>query len=410
MGNGWRYIIFLAMTLLMANFAYAQKTEIRVGMAISLSGKYDVLGKRNLQGTQLWVDWVNKEGGIFVKELGKKLPVKLIYYDDKSDKDTVLKLTERLIVEDKVDFLIGPYGSGLNLAAVAITERYGKLNFIHSGATDKLWAQGYKYVIGSLTPSSQYYKSAMEMMKTLRPEIKTIALITEDEPFNLSIREGIRRWAKELDFKIVFDEVYPQNPTDLSPILTKVRELAPDAILASSHFRDGVLLAKQAAELGVRPKLFALGSAPSTLEWWKAVGPAGANYTIATSQWEPVDAPKPEEHKNWYGPKLTGKGYNEWFKEVYKAPTDFRGVQSFVSGLVLQYGIEKSGSLDTDKIRAALIDMDIMTFYGRQKIDPKTAIQVGHGMVVGQWQDGKILAIWPPEVAEAKVIYPMPAK
>lgn len=380
--------------------------KIRVGLPISLTGKYDVLGTRNLQGARLWAEWANKKGGIYVKEEWKSLPVEVIWYDTKSDKDTTIKLTEKLINEDKVHFLLGPYGSSLTLASAAITEKYGKLMFSHSGASDKIWAQGYKYVIGVLTPSSYYYKSTMEMLATLKPPTKTLALITEDNPFNLSIRKGIKRWAKELGFQVIFDEVYPAPPSDLSPILSKVKRKAPDAILASSHFKDGALLAKQAAELGVYAKFFALGSAPSTVEWWNAVGPAGAQHTVATSQWEPIDAPDPAKFKNWFGPKMTGKQFNEWYKERWGKPTDFRGTQAFAAGLVLQWAIERAGSLDTDKVRAALNEMDIMTFYGRSKIDPATGIQVGHGMVAAQWQDGKKVVIGPPSLAVGKIVYP----
>lgn len=384
------------------------KEKIKVGLPISLTGKYDVLGQRNLEGARLWAEWVNKNGGIQVKELNKKLPVEVVWYDTKSDKDTTIKLTEKLISEDKVDFLLGPYGSSLTFASAAITEKYGKLMFSHSGASDKIWKQGFKYVIGVLTPSSYYYKSTMELLKSLAPPVKSIALITEDNPFNLSIRSGIKRWAKELGFNVVFDEVYPSPPSDLSPILSKVKGLAPDAILAASHFKDGALLAKQAAELKVYTKFFALGSAPSTLEWWSAVGPQGARYTVATSQWEPIDAPKADKFKNWFGPRLTAVQFNEWYKERWGKPTDFRGAQAFAAGLVLQWGIEKTGSLDTDKIRAALNTMDIMTFYGNQKIDPNTGIQIGHGMVIAQWQDSKKVVVGPPGLAAGKVVYPIP--
>ena len=384
------------------------KDRIKVGLPISLSGKYDVLGQRNLEGARLWVEWVNKNGGIEVKDLKKNLPVEVVWYDTKSDKDTTIKLTEKLISEDKVDFLLGPYGSSLTFAAAAISEKYGKLMFSHSGASDKIWKQGFKYVIGVLTPSSYYYKSTMELLKTVDPPVKSIALITEDNPFNLSIRAGIKRWAKELGFDVVFDEVYPSPPSDLSPILSKVKRLNPDAILAASHFKDGALLARQAAELKVTPKFFALGSAPSTLEWWKAVGRQGARCTVATSQWEPIDAPKADMFKDWFGPRLTALQFNAVYKKRWGKPTDFRGAQAFASGIVLQWGIQNAGSLDTDKIRTALNKMDIMTFYGRQKIDPKTGIQVGHGMIIAQWQDGKKVVVGPPGLEEGKLVYPIP--
>src|SRR3989304_9049696 len=124
----WRIVTAALITAVLgtASGLEAQQDEIAVGMAISLSGKYDVLGSRNLQGARMWADWVNEQRGIFVKERGKRLPVKVIWYDDKSERGTVVQLTEKLIVEDRVDFIIGPYGSGLNLAALAGTERHGR--------------------------------------------------------------------------------------------------------------------------------------------------------------------------------------------------------------------------------------------------------------------------------------------
>jgi branched-chain amino acid transport system substrate-binding protein len=403
------FLILTSMLIVGATAPVAYGADkVKVGLPISITGKYDVLGMRNLQGARLWAEWANEQGGIYVKEAGKKLPVEVVWYDTKSDKDTTMKLTEKLINEDKVHFLLGPYGSSLTLASAAITEKYGKLMFSHSGASDKIWAQGYKYVIGVLTPSSYYYKSTMEMLAALDPPTKTVALITEDNPFNLSIRKGIKKWAKELGFNVVFDEVYPAPPTDLSPILSKVRRKEPDAILASSHFKDGALLARQAAELRVHPKFFALGSAPSTTEWWNAVGPRGARYTIATSQWEPIDAPDPARFSNWFGPKMTGTQFNAWYKKRWGKPTDFRGTQAFAAGLVLQWAVEQAGSLDTDKVRAALNKMDIMTFYGRSMIDPATGIQVGHGMVAAQWQEGKKVVVGPKELAVGGIVYPIP--
>jgi len=387
--------------------SWADRDAIKVGMSLSMSGKYDVFGKRELWGSKLWAQWVNEKGGIHVKELGKKLPIELVWYDDKSDKGVTVKMIERLIVEDKVDYILGPYGSGLNMAAASVTERYGKLMIIHAGASDKIYHRGWKYVVGVLTPSTRYYMSAMEMMSKLKPEIRRIAIIVEDNPFNLSIRDGIRMWAKVLGFEEVFHEVYPLHPTDLSPILTKVKGADQDAILAASHFRDGALLAKQIAEYKVYTKLIGFGSAPSTTEWWKTLGGV-ANYHISASQWEPVDAPDPAKFSNWYGPKMTGREFNDWFKKTWGEGTDFRGTQIFQAGLALQWGIEKGGSLDTDKIRKALNDVDFMSFYGRCKIDPETGIQIGHEMVVPQWQDGKLVVVWPLSLAEGKLIYPIP--
>jgi branched-chain amino acid transport system substrate-binding protein len=105
---------------------------------------------------------------------------------------------------------------------------------------------------------------------------------------------------------------------------------------------------------------------------------------------------------------MTASQFNNWYKKRWGKPTDFRGTQAFAAGLVVQWGIENAGSLDTDKVRAALNKMDIMTFYGRSMIDPATGIQVGHGMVAAQWQGGKKVVVGPPDLAVADIVYPIP--
>ncbi|MBU2552156.1 MAG: amino acid ABC transporter substrate-binding protein [Proteobacteria bacterium] len=384
----------------------AMAGEIVVGMPCSLSGPYQVLGVRNLQGVRMWAEEVNARGGL--QAGSEKRPVKVVWYDDRSDKDTAIHLTERLVTREKADFLMAPYGSSLTLAASVVSERRGRLMLCHSAASDRIWSKGYRFLVGVLTPASLYYQSTLEMLKTLDPPVLTLALISEDEPFNRSIAGGVRQRAADMGFRIVLDETYAAHPKDLKPLLAKVKAAGPDAILAASHFLDGVLLARQAAEMKTGAKFFALGSAPSTLEWWNTATPSVAAGTAAASQWEPLERPDPARIENWYGPRLTGAQLNERWKTRWGGPTDFRGVQAYAAGLVLEWAVERAGAFETAPVRAALDDMDITTVYGRQKIDPATGIQTGHRMLITQWQDGRNVCVWPPEAATGRLVYPRP--
>ena len=125
--------------------------EIKFGVAISLSGRYSVQGMESFEGLNLWVKDANQPGGILVKKNGKKLPVNLIYYDDESSVDKCQRLVERLIVEDKVDVLIGPYSSGLTLSAAPIAEKYKKTLWNHGGSSAEIFKKGFRYIVSIIT-------------------------------------------------------------------------------------------------------------------------------------------------------------------------------------------------------------------------------------------------------------------
>jgi ABC-type branched-subunit amino acid transport system substrate-binding protein len=153
---------------------------IKIGYSISLTGSYAATAKRQHEGVLLWADWVNRQGGIFVKEYNSRIPVKLVWYDDESNTDRAIALYERLITVDKVDFLLGPYGSPLTAAVAPIAEKYKKLLISSLGSDDYIFEQGYKYIVQPLTPASFYFHSTLDMVKALDPAAKKVAIIYRD--------------------------------------------------------------------------------------------------------------------------------------------------------------------------------------------------------------------------------------
>lgn len=191
----WGLVLFVLMITLPA--VSHSKDNILVGTTISTTGSFTFASSQGFKGLQVWVDEVNKRGGIFVKELNKKLPLKLVYYDDRSDKETVVKLYEKLVTEDKVDICFAPFGSTLTGAAAAITEKHGNMLIIWSAAADAIYDQGYKYIVSATeVPNSLMPKPEVEHMASLG--VKKMAVIYSDEPFTA----GMARFAKSIGEKL----------------------------------------------------------------------------------------------------------------------------------------------------------------------------------------------------------------
>ncbi len=381
------------------------KETIIVGFPASLTGRYELLGKQGLDGLQIWAETVNKTGGIFVKDLNRKLPVKIVYYDDRSDKDTAVRLTEKLIVEDKADFIFPPYSSGLTFATSPISEKYHKLSFAWGASADEIWTQGYRYVVGVYTPAALYHASAMDLFAQKYPKGK-IALIAEDEVFSVASDKGAEARAKELGLQVIYKDRYPQNPTDLSPIFFKIKELKPDGIFVSGHLKDNVLLVKQLVELKVDMKFVSIVSGSSATSFGKDTGGA-ADYTFAPSQWEAVQT-DPAKIANWAGPKISPKEWAVQFKAKYGYEPDYRAAGSYAAAVILQVAVEKAGSLDSDKVREALVGMDVTTLFGKFKVDPATLNQIGHQMILIEWLQSKKVVVYPSDFAEGQPVIPMP--
>src|SRR5712692_9858738 len=146
--------------------------KIRLGTSISLSGRYMIQGKESFEGLCLWVKDVNQLGGISITAYGRRFPVELIHCNDESLVDKCQRFIERLIVDDKVDLLIGPYSSGHTLAAAPIAEKYRKILWNHGGSSDEIFERGFTYIVSAITPASRYLVEIIDMVRKLDKELK----------------------------------------------------------------------------------------------------------------------------------------------------------------------------------------------------------------------------------------------
>ncbi len=391
----------------------AGEEKIVIGMPISLTGKYSVEGEMSLIGALAVIEWINEQGG--VKVGGKTYMFDLKYYDDESNPDRVISLTERLITQDKVDFLISPYSSGLTFKAAPIADKNGVLMIAQGAASDKIFQQGYQYVVQVYTPGSRYLTSALDFVKATDPNAKKVAIIYKENEFSRTVAEGARKYAEQLGFQVVFYKSYPADVSDLTPILQELAASQPDIIIGGGHFQDGQLLAKQLAELNINAKLVSILVAPALPKFYEALGSLADGITYP-AQWEmgvKYSPDKVPEGYEWYGPTIDE--FLKYFTSVAESRFQKQGLKPSYHAagggaavLMLAKALEMAGTTDTDAVRKAMNNLQIQTFFGKLKIDPETGLQIGHDMILGQWQSGSKVIIWPPEAANAEPIYPLP--
>lgn len=370
---------------------------IKIGAAVSETGKYAREGKDVRQGYNLWADWVNNEyGGITVGDVTHQ--VEIIFYDDESDPDTTSRLIEKLVTEDEVDVLLGPYSSSLTMSASAIAEKYDMIMVEGNGSSESLFERGFKNLFAVLTPAGNYGESAL---KALADKGATSVVIAyEDTAFPTSVALGAQKWAEEYGLEVLAVETYPKDIADVSGIMSKFKELEPDVFLGGGHFNDALLFVRAAKEQDFNPKAMIITVGPSNPQFAEEVG-ADAEYIIGPTQWERTMAYADE----YFG---TAEEYAQRYDAMWGESPTYQAAESTATALALQLAIEKAGSLDTAAIRTALNELDVTTFYGPINFD-ETGKNAGKPMGSIQIQNGEIKVVAPDGSAEAELLYPMPA-
>src|SRR5260370_16419125 len=226
--------------------ALAEDTIV-FGAAISLTGKTAREGEYPGDGYQFYVDTMNQAGGIKVG--GKTYKVALKYYDDESKSERTAQLVEKLINEDKVNFLLGPYASAPTATAAPIAEKY-KIPMVEAnGSAESIFNKGYKYSFMVLSPAKLYLRGVLDLVHLKDPAAKTVAILGENEPFSKEVASGAAEYAKQIGMDVVYHELYPSNTQAVSSLLTNVKPKNPHIVLGAGHLQDSPFTVKQSKYL-----------------------------------------------------------------------------------------------------------------------------------------------------------------
>ncbi|WP_371422363.1 amino acid ABC transporter substrate-binding protein [Tardiphaga sp.] len=377
-----------AAIVLQAGIASAQDS-LRIGAPLPLTGALAPEGAKLKQGYELWQEKVNAAGGIKAGE--KKLKIELVYYDYQSTTPKAVQLAEKLITDDKVDFLFSPFGSGAAKAVSAVAEKAGVPLLASSASSAEVFDQGYKNLFGLYTDNSTLSEPIADLIKAKLPNVKRVAILARNDLYPLSLANEFEKSAKKRGFEVVFFEKYPIGTLDHSSALTQLRAAKPDWVVVTGYINDLILARKQAGELKVGGQVYTLINGPAYKEWIDAVGPLSENVTTAS----------------WFHPILNYKSEDVFgstqdfvaqFKTKYGAEPDFTQASGAAVGVILQLAVERAASKDRDAVREQLVKGGFKTFFAPISFGP-TGIANSYIPPVYQIQQGKVQVVYPADIA-----------
>ncbi|HEY5637938.1 MAG TPA: amino acid ABC transporter substrate-binding protein [Burkholderiales bacterium] len=382
--------------------AKVEGDKIILGSAISITGKYSQEGKNARDGYDLAVKMINDKGGVKVGDKSYKLEVK--YYDDESTPARTAQLLERLISQDGVKYVLGPYSSGTTKAAAPVTEKY-KIPMVEAeGASRSLFTQGYRYLFAVLSTSEQYLASAIALAAETakkqgkKPSDVRIAMAFENDPFSLDVRAGVVDDAKKYGMKIVIDDKLPRDLSDMSATLTKVKALKPDLLVVSGHTKGASTAGRQINEMGISVPMIAMTHCESA----DIIGKfgAGAEGILCPTQWAETLSYK----DSLFG---TAKQYNDLFLKTYTGydTVPYQSAQASAAVQVWADAFTRAQSFDTEKLRDTIAATNLDTFYGKVKFSP-AGNNIAKPMVLRQVQNGGYHVVAPSEWASHKLVFP----
>ncbi len=373
--------------------------SVRIGYAISLSGvNAQGAAVTTLSGYKLWVDDVNKKGGLMIKEFNKRIPIEVTEYDDTSNAETMVRLVERLMTQDKVDFVLPPWSTGFNLASAPVFARngYPQLAVTANSNDEPALVKQMPTLFFFLNEPRNFGAALGQVLGKLKSENKInnkIVMFSVGDQFGAELSSGATPVLQQAGFEIVLRKSYPLGSADLTNEIKEAKASAADTFVAYSYPPDTFMLTNTAITQGYNPKVFHVGVGA-------AFAPFGANLkekaqgVLGLGGWDP-----------------SLPGAQDYVKRqmalLNRAPDGWAAPVTYASLQVLEQAIEKAGTLDRKKVLDTIAnDGPWQTIVG--PIDLKTHIR-GKQFGVGQWQDGQFVGIAPTDLAGAKpIVFPKP--
>lgn len=329
---------------------------------------------------KLWVTQVNDRGGLKMKD-GSKRKIDLIEYDDRTDPGESIKAVERLATQDKADFIVAPYGTGLNLATAPVFAKYGYPQIAVSAITDKgpELTKRYPTLFLTLGTTTAFANSVADILKKLVDEGKIgkkVAMVNVADAFGIELAEAARPIFKKHGLEIVFDKSYPLGTQDLSPVMKGAKAASPDAFVAWSYPPDTFALAELAKIEGLKVKAYYSAVATCFPGFGKKYGKSAEGILGAGG----INPDAPEL-----------KGYYEAHKKITGIDADYwAGPVTYASLQVLEQAIEGTGGVDRAAVTDYIKKNSFKTVLGNWSFKNQVIEQF---WTVGQWQGGHFVGV-----------------
>ncbi len=393
-GLPWAAIV-LALGLGSAT-SQAADNQIVLGASVQLTGPVANTGRYYRDAYQFAIDRINQKGGVQVGDKHYTLALKL--YDNQSDVNLSVRQYTQLVSRDKVNFLLGPFASNFALADSAVSEKYQIPMVQGGGASDQIFARGFKYVFGTLAPASNYFGSTIALFKQLKPEPAKVALLYADDSFDVSVAKGTRPFLEKAGVKTVLDERYSSNASDFNTLLSQIKAKQTDAVLVAGHETEILNFIRQAKSLDVSPKLYSFTVGVPSEDFRKALGP-DANYAFGMTAWLPSENLKDE----WFGDAAQ---FAKAWEAKYQYEPDYHAASGVSDVETVVKAIEKAGTLDPKAVRDTLAASDFQSLYGHIAFAANGQISLDQTVI--QVQDGQPVAIFDGSKILHAPEYPMP--
>jgi branched-chain amino acid transport system substrate-binding protein len=381
----------LAAALVSGAGAFGQDV-VRVGAPLPLTGPLSPEGIKQKEGYDLWAQTANAKGG--VKAGGKSYKVEIVYVDYASNTPRAVQAAERLITDDKVNFLFSPFGSGATKAASNVSEKYGIPTIAATASSAQVYDQGYKYLFGTFTPNDTLTEPLADIVSKRNAAVKRIAILARNDLFPLAIGEEMQKSAKKRNLDVVMFEKYAIGTLDHASAITQMRAARPDWVFATGYINDLILIRKQMKDLGVAAPVVTMIAGPAYKEFIDAAGPLAENISSA-AWWHPA------VRYNGKGVFGSTESFNKLWSAKYNGEPDYAQASAAAAGEIFQLAVETAGTLDPAKVRDALAAMDTETFFGRIKFGTTGQIS-SLDPPVFQLQGGKPVVIFPDYVKQAE--------
>jgi branched-chain amino acid transport system substrate-binding protein len=373
--------------------------SIRIGYAISLSGpNAPGAGITTLPNYHLWVKEVNAAGGIMLKSIGKRVPIEVTEYDDHSNVDNAVEAIERLITRDKVDFILPPWGTGINLAVGPLLHDAGYPHLAVTALSDrapelaKLWPNSF-WLLGTMTGAAQGFAETIAKLRSEGKIGNTVAMVSVADQLGIGLAKAARRALKKSGFDLIYDRSYPVEPQDMTAIMTEVKQLNPDSFVAFSYPPDTIAITERARALSFNPKVFytAVGTA---FPLYKQRFGADVEGVMGLGGWN-ADGPESKAYFKRHM-EMTGQEPDRWASPV-----------TYASLQMLQQAIERAGKIDRVAVIKELQTGTFETILGQVKLENNLYKE---NWWVGQWQNGEFHGIAPAALPGAQqIMFPKPA-
>jgi branched-chain amino acid transport system substrate-binding protein len=380
--------------------AQAGPSKITIGSTLPLTGAEARIGGFFKEGYELAFEEVNKKGGLSIG--GRKVPITLVLLDDTSTQATAVSLADRLVNNDKVDFLLGTYSTTLVEAQSTVAEE-NKVPYVNGGgAATSIYKRKYKYLFGLLAPVELLGENLMQWIDEQQkggalPKPSKIALLWENTSHGKDFRKGISEFVQKSSggYEISVDESFELNGKDYSSLLGKVKSAGVHLFLADAHLPDYITMHRQYVGAGMCHPVVSYGARGSEKAAIEALGQENVNYVVSAVWWNAQVGEK----------NAMAKQFADTFQAKYNRQPEWFQALAYETARTLFTAIEQAGSVDREAVRAKLSAMDIESLLpgGRLKFPAETGNQAQNSFVVQQNKpDGKAPIIFPKEVANAE--------